>query len=106
MGNNFITPHDIQKEDTTVIVKHVLNNTCPNDIEFLVYQIPIRDKKKDCIPSKISELCVICKKLKVVHQIIPCKHKCICNRCLDDIGTLKLSICPANNCNQKIERII
>lgn len=107
MGGNFISKENIEYDDDATLVKKILNNACndPN-INIETYDIPDRNPNLDRPANSSNPICSICQKLEAVHTILPCKHQCICNKCLDNIGKLKLIKCPIYRCKSKIKSII
>lgn len=47
------------------------------------FSIPQRNESLDIMYKKGSFCCSLCEEFSAVHAMLPCGHRCICNRCLD-----------------------
>ena len=50
-----------------------------------------------------TELCTICLSSAKTHAVVPCLHKCLCEKCAKRVAREGLTTCPI--CRGKVEKI-
>ena len=89
---------DVDSDDALEILKHHLPE---GDIQ--AYEFPDRNPQLDQQATD-DNACASCSELASVHIILPCRHRCICNRCILDIVSSGMGKCIL--CKTGIEQIL